>query len=95
MPKSKQASLSELRVGILVVVSLVILIFIVFTISGDLKFPGMNKTTIVRTRMASVDGLREGAEVRLSGKKVGSVREIIFGNEIPKDATAQTNIEIV
>ena len=95
MPKSKQASLSELRVGILVVVSLVILIFIVFTISGDLKFPGMNKTTIVRTRMASVDGLREGAEVRLSGKKVGSVREIIFGNEIPKDATAQTNSEIV
>ena len=95
MPKSKQASLSELRVGILVVVSLVILIFIVFTISGDLKLPGMNKTTTVRTRMASVDGLREGAEVRLSGKKVGSVRQINFGSEIPKEATAQTNIEIV
>jgi phospholipid/cholesterol/gamma-HCH transport system substrate-binding protein len=95
MPKSKQASLSELRVGILVVVSLVVLIFVVFTISGDLKFPGMNTTTTVRTRMASVDGLREGAEVRLSGKKVGSVRAINFGSEIPKEATAQTNIEIV
>ncbi|MFM8395795.1 MAG: MlaD family protein, partial [Acidobacteriota bacterium] len=60
-----------------------------------LKLPGMNKTTTVRTRMASVDGLREGAEVRLSGKKVGSVRQINFGSEIPKEATAQTNIEIV
>lgn len=95
MPKSKHNSLSELRVGILVVVSLVILIFVVFTISGDLKLPGMNKTTVVRTRMASVDGLREGAEVRLSGKKVGSVREIVFGDEIPQDATAQSNIEII
>ncbi|MEY3282637.1 MAG: hypothetical protein RIR86_650, partial [Acidobacteriota bacterium] len=94
MPKSKQASLSELRVGILVVVSLVILIFIVFTISGDLKLPGMNTTTTVKTRMASVDGLREGAEVRLSGKKVGSVRAINFGSDIPKDVASQTNIEI-
>ncbi|MFN7624924.1 MAG: MlaD family protein, partial [Acidobacteriota bacterium] len=94
MPKSKQASLSELRVGILVVVSLVVLIFVVFTISGDLKFPGMNTTTTVKTRMASVDGLREGAEVRLSGKKVGSVRAINFGSDIPKDVASQTNIEI-
>ncbi|MEY4168319.1 MAG: MlaD family protein [Blastocatellia bacterium] len=95
MPNRKQNSLSELRVGILVVVSLVILIFVVFTISGDLKFPGMNRTNVVRTRMASVDGLRDGAEVRLSGKKVGSVRQIIFGSEIPKEVTAQSNIEIV
>jgi len=95
MPRSKQNSLSELRVGILVVVSLVILIFVVFTISGDIKFPGMNKTTVVKTRMASVDGLRDGAEVRLSGKRIGSVSQIAFGSDIPKDVSAQSNIEIV
>jgi phospholipid/cholesterol/gamma-HCH transport system substrate-binding protein len=95
MPKTKQTSLSELRVGILVVVSLVILLFVIFTISGDLKFPGMNKTTVVRTQMASVDGLRDGAEVRLSGRKVGSVRDIIFSRDIPATADAQSNIEII
>ena len=95
MPKSKQTSLSELRVGILVVTSLAILMLVVFAISGDIKFPGMNKTTIVRTQMASVDGLRKGAEVRLSGKKVGSVRDLIFSRDIPANATAPSNIEIV
>jgi phospholipid/cholesterol/gamma-HCH transport system substrate-binding protein len=44
--------------------------------------------------MASVDGLRKGAEVRLSGKKVGSVREINF-LQIPSSRDSQSNIEIV
>jgi phospholipid/cholesterol/gamma-HCH transport system substrate-binding protein len=95
MPTTKQAKLSELRVGILVVVSLAILIFVIFTVSGDIKLPGVHTTTIVRTRMSSVDGLRDGAEVRLSGKKVGSVRAIRFSEEIPSDADSQDNIEIV
>lgn len=95
MPQSKQASLSELRVGILVVVSLVILIFVIFTVSGDIKLPGMSTTAVVKTRMSSVDGLRKGAEVRLSGKKVGSVKDLVFSKEIPTDAASQNNIEII
>jgi phospholipid/cholesterol/gamma-HCH transport system substrate-binding protein len=95
MPTTKQAKLSELRVGVLVVISLAVLIFVIFTVSGDIKLPGVHTTTIVRTRMSSVDGLREGAEVRLSGKKVGSVRAIQFSSEIPQNVTSQDNIEII
>ncbi len=95
MPQTKQHGLSELRVGILVLLSIAILIFVIFTVSGDIKIPGLSRTTRVRTKMASVDGLREGAEVRLSGKKVGSVRDLIFTEQIPTDPTAQTNIDIV
>ncbi|MFZ4628973.1 MAG: MlaD family protein [Blastocatellia bacterium] len=95
MPTTKQAKLSELRVGLLVVISLAILIFVIFTVSGDIKLPGVHTTTIVRTRMSSVDGLREGAEVRLSGKKVGSVRAIQFSSEIPQNVASQDNIEII
>jgi phospholipid/cholesterol/gamma-HCH transport system substrate-binding protein len=95
MPQQKQASLSGLRVGILVMISLAILIFVIFTVSGDIKLPGIGRTAIVRTEMASVDGLRKGAEVRLSGKKVGSVKEINFSRLIPTDQNAQNNIEIV
>jgi phospholipid/cholesterol/gamma-HCH transport system substrate-binding protein len=94
MAQRKQASFSELRVGILVLSALAILILVIFAVSGDIKLPGIGKTTIVRTQMASVDGLRKGAEVRLSGKKVGSVREINFG-KIPSSTDSQSNIEIV
>jgi len=95
MPQSKQLGFSELRVGFLVLLSIAILIFVIFTVSGDIKIPGLSRTTRVRTKMASVDGLREGAEVRLSGKKVGSVRDLVFSEQIPTNASAQNNIEIV
>jgi phospholipid/cholesterol/gamma-HCH transport system substrate-binding protein len=94
MAQRKQASFSELRVGILVLSALAILILVIFAVSGDIKLPGFSRTATVRTQMASVDGLRKGAEVRLSGKKVGSVREINF-LQIPSSRTSQNNIEIV
>src|SRR5215475_5313027 len=94
MAQRKQTSFSELRVGILVLSALAILILVIFAVSGNIKLPGFSTTATVRTQMASVDGLRKGAEVRLSGKKVGSVREINFG-KIPNSRDSQNNIEIV
>jgi len=95
MPQNKPTTLSGLRVGILVTLGLIILAFVIFAVSGDVRIPGITKTTIVKTDMASVDGLRKGAEVRLSGKKVGSVKEINFTNQIPSDPNSQNNVEIV
>lgn len=95
MPQTKQKSWADLRVGILVLLSLAILTLVIFAVSGDIKLPGFSKTTTVKTDMASVDGLRVGAEVRLSGKKVGSVKDMNFNNQIPTDANAQSNLEIV
>src|SRR5439155_26192931 len=95
MPQNKPARLAELRVGLLVLLALAILVLVIFAVSGDLKFPAFGKTTTVRTDMASVDGLRKGAEVRLSGKKIGSVSEIKFSDQIPSAPNAQNNVEIV
>jgi phospholipid/cholesterol/gamma-HCH transport system substrate-binding protein len=95
MPQNKQPGFSQLRVGLLVLMALGILVFVIFAISGDVSLPGFGKKTTIRTEMASVDGLREGAEVRLSGKKVGSVKEINFTNQIPDNPNAQNNVEIV
>src|SRR5689334_7190894 len=95
MPQNKPARLSELRVGLLVLLALAILVLVIFAVSGDLKFPGFGKTATVRTDMASVDGLRKGAEVRLSGKKIGSVSEIKFSDQIPAAANSPNTIEIV
>lgn len=94
MPQNKPARLAQLRVGLLVLLALAILVLVIFAVSGDLKFPGFGKTVIVRTDMASVDGLRRGAEVRLSGKKIGSVSEIKFSDQIPNSPDAANNIEI-
>jgi phospholipid/cholesterol/gamma-HCH transport system substrate-binding protein len=95
MARNKQTSFSELRVGILVLASLAILLLVIFAVSGDIKLPGFSRMATVKTQMSSVDGLRKGAEVRLSGKKVGSVKEINFSDQIPPDAAAQNYIEIV
>jgi phospholipid/cholesterol/gamma-HCH transport system substrate-binding protein len=95
MPQNKPKGISELRVGILVLIALAILVLVIFTVSGDIRIPGLSTKAIVKTDMASVDGLRKGAEVRLSGLKVGSVKEINFTNQIPSDPSAQNNIEIV
>lgn len=94
MPQNKPARLAELRVGLLVLLALAILVLVIFAVSGDLKFPGFGKTTTVRTDMNSVDGLRKGAEVRLSGKKIGSVSDIKFSDQIPSTPNAANNIEI-
>ena len=98
MPQSKTARLAELKVGLLVLLALAILVLVIFAVSGDLKIPGFGKTTIVRTEMSSVDGLRKGAEVRLSGKKIGGVTDINFSRAIPADTKAAAeagNIEII
>ena len=88
MAQRKQASFSELRVGILVLSAFAILILVIFAVSGDIKLPGFSRTTIVKTQMANVDGLRKGAEVRLSGKKVAILATHGFEQselEVPRD----------
>jgi phospholipid/cholesterol/gamma-HCH transport system substrate-binding protein len=94
MPQSTQPRFSELRVGLLVLAALAILALVIFAVSGDISLPWLNRKTIIKTQMAQVDGLREGAEVRLSGKKIGSVKRINFGPDIPAEQTAPNNIEI-
>jgi phospholipid/cholesterol/gamma-HCH transport system substrate-binding protein len=93
MPQKKTQSLAGLRVGLLVLASIITVILVIFAVSGDIKLFG--RRTIVKTYMSSVDGLRNGAEVRLSGKEIGSVSDIKFSGEIPSSAGAAGNLEIV
>src|SRR6266550_304481 len=77
MPKTrKSVSLSELRVGILVFVSIVILILLILNASGDIN--PFSKKLHLRARFLDANGLREGSEVRLAGVRVGKVDKIIL-----------------
>ncbi len=91
MPQKKPVGFASLRVGLLVLVSIISLVLVIFAVSGSFTF---GRKTVVKTYMSAVEGLRKGAEVRLSGKEIGSVTEINFSNEIPTSSTA-TNVEIV
>jgi phospholipid/cholesterol/gamma-HCH transport system substrate-binding protein len=75
MPRStKQVGLNQLRVGIFVLVSIVILIFLILNASGDIN--PFKKRLHLKARFADANGLREGSEVRLSGVRVGQIDKI-------------------
>jgi phospholipid/cholesterol/gamma-HCH transport system substrate-binding protein len=73
-PARKTIGLSELRVGLLVLVSIAILIFLILNATGDIN-PFARKLH-VRARFANADGLRAGSEVRLAGVRVGKVDDV-------------------
>ncbi|HAF16414.1 MAG TPA: hypothetical protein DCK93_04815 [Blastocatellia bacterium] len=75
MPRStKTVNLNQLRVGIFVLVSIVILIFLILNASGDIN--PFTKKLHLKARFADANGLREGSEVRLAGVRVGKIDKI-------------------
>lgn len=89
MPKSqKNRSLSQLRVGIFVLVALGVLGFLILNSSGD--FNPFEKKFPLKARFVSADGLRPNAEVQLAGVSVGKVEEVRF---LPPDAASGERIE--
>jgi phospholipid/cholesterol/gamma-HCH transport system substrate-binding protein len=95
MPQKKQYGLSDLRVGLLVLGAIGILILALFAATGDVSLPGFGKKTTVKTYMGNVDGLRKGGEVRLSGVRIGSIRDINFSPQIPQSSDAPNLVEII
>src|SRR5436190_24293740 len=90
MPKSrKSVSLSELRVGLLVHVSIIILVLLILNASGDIN-PFARKLHL-RARFKDANGLREGSEVRLAGVRVGKVDKITLLP--PSDAPDAPRVE--
>jgi phospholipid/cholesterol/gamma-HCH transport system substrate-binding protein len=75
MPRSKKTvTLRELRVGILVLGSIAILIFLILNASGDIN--PFSRKLHLKARFVDANGLREGSEVRLAGVRVGKIDKI-------------------
>jgi phospholipid/cholesterol/gamma-HCH transport system substrate-binding protein len=89
MPRSqKNLSISQLRVGIFVLVALLILGFLILNSSGD--FNPFKKQFHLRARFVSADGLHPNAEVQLAGVTIGKVEEVKF---LPTDTGEAERIE--
>ena len=74
----KKTTLSDLRVGLLVLAAVVILVVFIMSITGELS-PFTRRVTI-RTRFKAAEGLKEGDEVRLAGKRIGKVESVDLGD---------------
>ncbi|HZS05143.1 MAG TPA: MlaD family protein [Blastocatellia bacterium] len=85
--------MAELRVGLLVLGGIAVLILALFTATGDISL--FNRKTTIKTRMGNVDGLRKGGEVRLSGVRVGSIKDINFNPQIPGSEADANLVEII
>ena len=73
-PSKKTVSLRELRVGLLVLGSIAILVFLILNASGDIN--PFSKKLHLKARFSDANGLREGSEVRLAGVRVGKIDKI-------------------
>lgn len=80
-----------IKVGFFVLISLIIFIIGIFVISGDTKF--FQKNYVVKTYFNNTAGLLPGAYVRLSGVRIGEVKNISFPEKITKNLI-QVNMEV-
>lgn len=71
MPQRKEISWSQLRVGLMVAIAIVVLVVGIFFISGRVGF--FKSTYKLQAYFPSVEGLTEGAAVQLAGVPVGNV----------------------
>lgn len=72
----RQITLSEMRVGLLMLGAIVILVALILNANGNFNF--FSRKITLKARFTSADGLHQGSEVRLAGVPVGEVEKIRF-----------------
>ena len=94
MPPAKQTiGLREVRVGLLIIITVVILILLVLNASGDISF---SRKLHLKARFTSADGLRPGAEVQLAGGHIGKVDDVrlLPVTDNPNDYRVETTLSL-
>jgi phospholipid/cholesterol/gamma-HCH transport system substrate-binding protein len=81
MPRTRSLAWSELKVGVLTIVALVVAGVLVFSLTGTKGFFWQRYS--LKTRFSNVAGLASGSPVRIAGVEVGSVTGVEFvGDEV-------------
>ena len=89
MPQRQRLNWAQLRVGLMVIVSLTVLAIGIFLISGQVGF--FSRRYTLKAYISEAGGLREGAQVRLAGVAVGNIKAVQI-SPYPESARA---VEIV
>src|ERR1051325_2352824 len=81
MPRTRSIAWSELKIGIIGVVALLLVTAMIVAVGGQGGFPWQRYS--LKTRFHDINGLKTGAVARLNGKEVGKVTGVEFaGTEI-------------
>src|ERR1700704_1947067 len=91
MPRTRSLAWSELKLGVLTIAAIVIAGITIVLVMGGRGFFWQRYS--LKTRFASVPGLKSGSPVRLAGKEVGTVNEVEFSRD-QIDVTFQVNKEV-
>ena len=88
MPRTRSLAWSELKIGVLTIVALVIVAITIFMLMGGKGFFWQRYS--LKARFTNVAGLKPGSPVRIAGVEVGSVDEVeLAGPEV--EVTFQVN----
>jgi phospholipid/cholesterol/gamma-HCH transport system substrate-binding protein len=79
MPRTRSLAWSELKIGVITVVALLLAATLIFLLSGDTGF--FWERYSIKTIFDDIAGLKEGAPVRVAGVEVGAVSDITFVGE--------------
>lgn len=80
MPRTRSLAWSELKIGALTIVAIVIAAVLVFSLTGSKGFAWQRYS--LKTTFPNVAGLAPGSPVRVAGVEVGSVTAIDFAGEL-------------
>jgi phospholipid/cholesterol/gamma-HCH transport system substrate-binding protein len=90
MPRTRSLAWSELKIGVVTIIAIVIACLLIFSLTGSKGFFWQRYP--LKTRFPDVAGLATGAPVRISGVQVGSVKRMEFaGDQV--DVTFEVNKE--
>jgi phospholipid/cholesterol/gamma-HCH transport system substrate-binding protein len=92
MPQHERVQWAQLRVGIMVIVSLIVFAVAIFFISGQAGFFTRHYT--LKAYLSSAGDLREGAQVRLAGIAVGNVSKIRISPYDEKRRAVEVDLKI-
>ena len=81
MPRTRSLAWSELKIGIVAVISIALAVLIIVAVGGQGGFSWDQYE--LKTKFADVKGLKSGAVVRVAGVEVGKVAEVgLSGQEV-------------
>jgi len=88
MPRTRSLAWSELKIGVLTIIAIVITSLTIFLLTGGRGFFWQRYN--LKTRFTNVAGLKSGSPVRVAGVEVGTVKEVeLIGEQV--DVTLEVN----
>ncbi len=91
MPRTRSLAWSELKLGVLTIIALIIAAVTIVLVMGGKGFVWQRYW--LKTRFPNVAGLKSGSPVRVAGMEVGTVSEVVFaGDEV--DVLFQVNEKV-